>query len=72
MKNKSPSSNEASNQQRRDFIKTSTLLGAGVAVGAMSSTAAIADDAASSEPQAEQKGYQLSQHVLDYYKSADV
>jgi hypothetical protein len=38
----------------------------------VASTQAIADvDSPASEP-AEQKGYQLTQHVLDYYKSADV
>lgn len=72
MKNKSLPSNEARNQQRREFIKTSTLLGAGLATGAMTSTVAIADDGATSAQPVEQKGYQLSQHVLDYYKSADV
>ncbi len=71
MKTKSPSSSKA-RQQRRDFLKTSSLLGAGVATGAMTSTAVIADEGPAAETQAEQKGYQLSQHVLDYYKSADV
>ena len=71
MKTKSPSSSKA-RQQRRDFLKTSSLLGAGVATGAMTSTAVIADEVPGTESQVEQKGYQLSQHVLDYYKSADV
>ena len=49
-----------------------SLVGVGVAASAMTGTSAIAgvDTASSTEP--EQKGYQLSQHVLDYYKSADV
>jgi uncharacterized transporter YbjL len=72
VKSQNQSSNEARNQQRREFIKTSTLLGAGVAVGAMTSTAAIADVGTTGDEKPEQKGYQLSQHVLDYYKSADV
>ena len=33
---------------------------------------AIADVGATSTEKTEQKGYQLSQHVLDYYKSADI
>lgn len=72
MKSKNQPSNEARNHQRREFIKTTTLLGAGVAAGAMTSTAAIADVDPTGDVTAEQKGYKLSQHVLDYYKSADV
>ena len=72
MKSKRQPSNEASNQQRRDFIKKSTLVGAGVAASAMTSTAAIANVSPTSPDKPEHKGYQLTQHVLDYYKSADV
>ena len=59
-------------QARREFIKKSTLVGAGVAATSMASTAAIADLDDSPPKQPEQKGYQLTQHVLDYYKSAGV
>ena len=60
-------------QKRREFIKTSTLVGAGVAAGAMTSTGATAAVETTVESaKSEQKGYQLTQHVLDYYKSADV
>lgn len=72
MKNKRQPGNEANNEARREFIKKSTLVGAGVAVSAMGSTAVIADVDTSSREKPEQKGYQLTQHVLDYYKSADV
>ena len=72
MKSKSQPANEASNQQRRDFIKKSTLVGAGVAATAMTSTTVIADVSTPGSDKPEQKGYQLSQHVLDYYKSADI
>lgn len=72
MKSKNQPANEAKSQQRRDFIKKSTLVGAGVAAGAMTSTALIADVSPTSSEKSEQKGYQLTQHVLDYYKSADV
>ena len=62
--------NKARNQPRREFIKKSTLVGAGLAASAMTSTAAIAEVSATSSEKPVQKGYQLSQHVLDYYKSA--
>jgi hypothetical protein len=68
VKNKS----QLKNQDRRDFIKKSTLIGAGVIASTVASTEAIA--AVSGEPaeQQTQKGYQLTQHVIDYYKSADI
>jgi uncharacterized transporter YbjL len=72
VKNQKQPSNEARNQHRREFLKTTTLLGAGVAAGAMTSTAVIADVGTDDDEKPTQKGYQLSQHVLDYYKSADV
>jgi len=57
-------------KKRRDFIKKSALAGAGVAaatVGAGEAMAAVEVD----ERQVKQnKGYQLTNHVLDYYKSA--
>ena len=59
-------------QERRAFIKKSTLVGAGVAATSLASTRAIAEVSGDSTEKAEQKGYQLTQHVLDYYKSADV
>ena len=67
-KNKS----QPSDQERREFIKKSTLVGAGAAATAMAGTAALADvgDTATEKPG--QKGYQLSPHVLAYYKSADI
>ena len=68
MKNKS----QLRDQERREFIKKSTLIGAGVAATSMVSTQAIADVSGESAEPAEQKGYQLTQHVLDYYKSAGV
>ena len=72
MKSKNQPSNEARNQHRREFIKTTTLLGAGVAATAMTSTAVLADVGPTGDVTPEPKGYRLSQHVLDYYKSADV
>ena len=60
-------------QDRREFIKKSTLIGAGVvAATSMASTQAIAGVSSEPAEPAEQKGYQLTAHVLDYYKSADI
>jgi len=59
-------------QDRREFLKKSTLAGAGVAAATMVSTRAVAAVADESELNPGQKGYQLTQHVLDYYKSADI
>ena len=72
MKSKRQPDYEAKNEARREFIKKSTLVGAGVAASAMTSTAVIANVDTGSNEKPEQKGYQLTQHVLDYYKSADV
>jgi hypothetical protein len=66
------SKKQPKDEKRREFIKKSTLLGAGVAAAAVASTGAIADVDTASSDKPEQKGYQLTQHVLDYYKSADV
>lgn len=55
---------------RREFIKKSTLVGVSVVASSVIPAAAIAnvnDDQANAN---EQKGYQLTQHVIDYYKSA--
>ena len=59
-------------QERREFLKKSTLVGAGVAATSLASTRAIAEVSGEDKQKPEQKGYQLTQHVLDYYKSADV
>ena len=68
MKNKK----QPNDQERREFIKKSTLVGAGVAATAMVGTAAIADSGAQDIEKPGQKGYQLTPHVLAYYKSADI
>jgi hypothetical protein len=67
VKNKS----QQTDQDRRDFIKKSTLVGAVVVASTAASAEAIASVASPVE-QPEQKGYQLTPHVLDYYKSADI
>jgi hypothetical protein len=68
VKNKS----QLKDQERRAFIKKSTLVGAGVAATAMVSTRAIAGISSETVAETDQKGYQLTQHVIDYYKSADI
>ena len=57
---------------RREFIKKSTLAGAGVAATTMTSTRAMAAVGDEAEQKPEQKGYHLTQHILDYYKSAGI
>ena len=68
VKNKS----QLKDQERREFIKKSTLIGAGVAAATMASTNAIAQVSGATAEKPRQKGYQLTQHVVDYYKSADI
>jgi hypothetical protein len=68
VKNKS----QLKDQERRAFIKKSTLVGAGVAATTMVSTRAIAGISGETVAEPDQKGYQLTQHVIDYYKSADI
>lgn len=59
-------------QERRAFIKKSTIVGATVAATAVASTSVVADVVSASTEKPEQKGYHVTQHVLDYYKSADI
>lgn len=72
MKNNNHPEKQLKNQQRREFIKKSTIVGAGVAATAVASTSAIASEVTASTEKPGQQGYQLTQHVLDYYKSADI
>lgn len=58
-------------QDRRAFVTKSTVVGVGVAAVAVLPGAAIANTVEpSAEPRKQQKGYQLTDHVADYYKSA--
>ncbi len=68
MKNK----RQLKDQERREFIKKSTLAGAAVAATSLTSTGAIAQVSEEIAEKPSQKGYQLTQHVMDYYKSADI
>lgn len=64
--------NQPKDQARREFIRKSTLAGAGVAAASMASTRAIASVGDDIEQKPEQKGYHITQHILDYYKSAGI
>jgi len=63
---------EPKDQERRAFIKKTTLAGAAVAATTMASTSAIAQVSGETAVKPDQKGYQLTAHVLDYYKSAGI
>lgn len=58
------------NKNRREFIKNSTLAGAGVAAAAVMPAAVSASATIEKTEDKKQKGYQLTEHVLEYYKSA--
>jgi hypothetical protein len=58
------------NKTRREFIKNSTLIGAGVAATAVLPGTAIASSEIEKPEDKKQKGYQLTEHILEYYKSA--
>lgn len=56
---------------RRDFLKSSAVAG-GVAAAAIAmpqtAAAAVSDDTSETAPT--QDGYRLTQHILEYYKTA--
>ena len=65
MKKQQPVSNS-----RRTFLRDAVSAGAGAAVATLAPGTALADSAGESTGAAEEpKGYRLSQHVLDYYKT---
>jgi len=55
---------------RREFIKKSTLIGVGVVASTVLPAVAIANVDEEKSDARQNKGYQLTQHVIDYYKSA--
>ncbi len=57
-------------KSKRDFIKKSTLAGAGVAASTIVSGEAIAAASTDDKETRPDKGYQLTPHILEYYKSA--
>ena len=56
-------------KERREFIKKSTLVGAGIAAAAVAPGAATASVSVDKSEDKQQKGYQLTPHVIEYYKS---
>lgn len=57
-------------QQRRKFLRGTVATGAGAVIVAAAPGVAAATTPDKAEQPAKQKGgYQLSQHVLDYYKT---
>lgn len=56
--------------ERRAFVKLSTFAGVGIAASAVIPGAAIASVAEEKAEVKMQKGYQLTLHVLEYYKTA--
>ena len=56
-------------QERREFIKKSALVGAGIAAATVAPVSAAAGVAVDRPEDKQQKGYQLTPHVIEYYKS---
>jgi hypothetical protein len=56
-------------KKRREFIKKSTLVGAGIAATAVAPGVATAGVSVDRPGDKQQKGYQLTPHVIEYYKS---
>ena len=55
---------------RRAFVKLTVFASAGVAASAVLPGAAMASVAEEKSEVSTQKGYQLTPHVIEYYKSA--
>ena len=55
--------------QRREFMKKSTLVSAGIAAAAVVPGVATAGVSVDRPEDKQQKGYQLTPHVIEYYKS---
>jgi len=62
--------NTKSQVSRREFVKGSLAASVGVAVAAAVPTSALAAPEEMIEKPSKQKGYHLTNHILDYYKSA--
>jgi hypothetical protein len=57
-------------KSRREFIKNSTLAGAGIAAAAIIPGTVVAGTKSEMPEDKKQKGYQLTDHIIEYYKSA--
>lgn len=67
-----PKQNHETSESRRRFLRASLATGAGAAAVAVTTgeVAASTADSASADSQAKDKGYRLTQHVADYYRTA--
>ncbi|MCH8105049.1 MAG: twin-arginine translocation signal domain-containing protein [Proteobacteria bacterium] len=72
MKQKNTTGQTRHNQNRRDFLKKSSIVGASVVVTTTVPAAALANAADQAPEIEQQKGYHVTQHVIDYYKSAAI
>jgi nitrous oxide reductase len=58
-------------RNRRDFLRGSAIAGAGVAVASSIPSASLASTSESlADDQPAEEGYRLTQHIIDYYKTA--
>ena len=57
---------------RREFMKKSVMAGAGVAASTLAGGTVLAAEPGIESETRQDKGYQLTQHVYDYYKSATI
>ncbi len=64
--------NGPSKQGRREFLKGALLTGGAVAAGLAAGEAAATPQAAPANAQAvpQSKGYRVTEHIQDYYKTA--
>ena len=59
-------------RNRREFLKKSSLISAGVVATTTIPAVALADVADHAPDKEQQKGYHVTQHIIDYYKSAAI
>jgi hypothetical protein len=58
------------NEQRRDFLRGTSVAGVGAALALNGVSTVSADSQMPSATSPKDEGYRLTQHILDYYKSA--
>jgi len=58
------------NEARRDFLRGSAVVGAGIVAASGISGQAIAAVDVEKTEQPVEEGYRLTKHILDYYKTA--
>lgn len=59
----------AANLRRRGFLLTASLGGAGAVAAAIATRAPVVAEAPAAAPEAKAGGYQVSDHVLHYYRT---